>query len=113
MPMVRPKPRQVSHAPSGELNENRLGAGCAVGEVALRAVQLARITPGVQALRRIGRIDALHVDAAAADAQRRLERLEHAAALGAAGTQPVLHYLQRDRRRGCRAAAALLAARRR
>ena len=27
MPIVRPKPRQVSHAPSGELNENMLGSG--------------------------------------------------------------------------------------
>ena len=27
MPMVRPKPRQASHAPSGELNENWLGVG--------------------------------------------------------------------------------------
>src|SRR5581483_9537125 len=27
MPITRPKPRQVSHAPSGELNENRLGIG--------------------------------------------------------------------------------------
>ena len=27
MPMVRPKPRQVSQAPTGELNENRLGMG--------------------------------------------------------------------------------------
>src|SRR5882672_11120077 len=27
MPMVRPKPRQLSHAPMGELNENRLGLG--------------------------------------------------------------------------------------
>ena len=27
MPITRPKPRQVSQAPSGELNENRLGTG--------------------------------------------------------------------------------------
>jgi hypothetical protein len=27
MPMMRPKPRQLSQAPSGELNENRLGVG--------------------------------------------------------------------------------------
>src|SRR5882757_5287621 len=27
MPMVRPNPRQLSHAPTGELNENKLGFG--------------------------------------------------------------------------------------
>jgi hypothetical protein len=27
IPITRPKPRQVSHAPSGELKENRLGVG--------------------------------------------------------------------------------------
>ena len=29
MPITLPKPRQVSHAPSGELNENRFGVGSA------------------------------------------------------------------------------------
>ena len=29
MPITRPKPRQVSHAPIGELNENWLGTGSA------------------------------------------------------------------------------------
>ena len=28
-PITRPKPRHASHAPTGELNENRLGAGSA------------------------------------------------------------------------------------
>ncbi len=27
MPITRPKPRQVSHAPMGEWKENRAGAG--------------------------------------------------------------------------------------
>ena len=51
----------------------------------------------------------MHVDASAADAQRGLERLEHPAALGAAGPQPVLHHFQRDGRRVPRALAALAA----
>ena len=29
MPITRPKPRQASQAPTGELNENRLGVGSA------------------------------------------------------------------------------------
>ena len=85
------------------------GGGRVVRQVAVCAVQLARVAPGVQRLRRIALIHHLHVDASAADAQRGLERLEHPAALGAAGPQPVLHHFQRDGRRVPRALAALAA----
>src|SRR6185312_5020692 len=59
----------------------------AIRQVAVGAVQLARVAPGVQLLRRVGLVHHLHVDAPAADAQRRLQRLEHAAALRAAEPQ--------------------------
>ncbi len=97
MPIVRPKPRQVSHAPTGELKENRLGCRLLVGAVALRAVQLARVAPGRELLRRVAVVDDVHVDAAAANAQRGLERFEHAAALGCAGAEAVLHDLEHRR----------------
>ena len=66
----------------------------AVREVAVRAVQLVRIAPGFENRRWIALVDAVHVDAAAPDAQRRLERLEHPAALGATDTHPVLHHFE-------------------
>src|SRR4029077_10426369 len=72
------------------------GGGRVVRQVAVRAVQLARVAPGVETLRRIAVVHHLHVDAPAPDAQRRLERLEYPATLGAAGPQPVLHHFQRD-----------------
>ncbi len=83
--------------------------GRAVGEVALRAVQLARVAPGRKRLRRVGLVHQLHVHAAAPDPQRGLEGLEHAAALGAAHPQAVLHHLQEEAgRRGSGGLAALL-----
>jgi hypothetical protein len=42
-PITRPKPRQVSQAPMGELKENRLGVG--VGDVAVGAVQAGAELP--------------------------------------------------------------------
>ena len=45
MPITRPKPRQVSQAPSGELNENRLGRRVRVVDVAVGAVQVGGEAP--------------------------------------------------------------------
>ena len=45
MPMTRPKPRQVSQAPSGELNENSAGVGSRVVDVAVGAVQVGGEAP--------------------------------------------------------------------
>ena len=69
--------------------------GLAVGQIAFGAVQPARIAPTIQALGRVPRADDVNIDAAMTDAQRRLERLEHAAALGVAEAHPVLDDLDR------------------
>ena len=61
MPIARPKPRQVSQAPSGELNENRLGCGSLVVQVAVGAVQLARVAPRLRVRAgRVGVVDHVH-----------------------------------------------------
>src|SRR5262249_41886770 len=65
-----------------------------VGEIAVRAVQPARVAPGAEHPGRIRGVDQVRIGAPAADPQRRLEGLEHAAALGGPDTQPVLHHLE-------------------
>ncbi len=80
-PITRPKPRQVSQAPIGELNENRLGVGVGVGDVAVGAVQarllnFQRVSPPSPLARRV------HGEPAVAGAQADLQRLHHPGVLG-------------------------------
>jgi hypothetical protein len=76
-------------------------------------MQRARVLPTRHAPRRIGIVDVLvddvYVDPPLADAQRGLERLEHPAALGAAGAKAVLHHFEHDELGG-RSAFVFLAA---
>ena len=83
--MTRPKPRQVSQAPSGLLNENRFGDRLADGEAAARARERRR-----EAQRRAAGVGQEHGGAAAAVAEGLLERVDEAAAVGGAQHEPVL-----------------------
>src|SRR6516165_3995666 len=65
-----------------------------VGQVAVGAMQLARIPPALEQPRRIAVIDHVHVDASAADPQRSLERLDDPGALSAAGAEAILYHLE-------------------
>ena len=78
-----------------------------IREVAMGAVQLARVAPRLEGARRVAVIDNMQVDSAATDAQPRLERFEHTTALGTARSQAILHHLEHDRRRGRRLTLAL------
>ena len=91
MPMTRPKPRQDSQAPSGELNE-AAGQRIGVFDIAVGAVQAVAVLPdlGVPALV----VHDVHGQVAGAHAQRRVQRFHHALALGAGKAEAVLHHMQ-------------------
>ncbi len=73
--MIRPKPRQCGQAPSGELKENRAGAAGRNVAPGLRRMQAA----GVAAPSSLGIGE--DCDLAPAEVQRRLGRLDEAAAV--------------------------------
>src|SRR6185437_14884560 len=96
----------------GRVEGEETGCRLLVRAVALRAVQRAGVAPDRKRPRRIAVVDDLHVDTAATDAQRVLERLQDAAALRLPGAEAVLHHVEHCRRpRGGAARLAALAAR--
>ncbi len=82
----------------GRVEREEAGDRLAVRQVAVGAVELARVAPGFEASRRIAVVDDVHLNAAAADAQGGFERFEDAAAFGGAGANSVLNDDQRLRR---------------
>ena len=85
--IVRPKPLQVSQAPTGWLKEKRAGRRVGVGDVAGRAVEgLAEAAGGRLALDP-------QLDAPLAVAQRRLERVHDPLALPVLDRDAVEHDL--------------------
>src|SRR5262249_25115590 len=68
----------------------------------------ARVAPAVLPHGRVGLVHHVHIDSPAANPQRRLERFENPATLGAAGTQAVLDHFEANGGSDAGRAAALL-----
>ena len=78
------------------IEREQRGHRIAVRQIAFRAMQFARVFPALDVgLRRIALVDHVQVHAAAPDAQRRLDRLHDARALGGSEAQAVLDHFER------------------